>query len=341
MQQYSGKVNLSTIPNQKTISNQKLQPWHQQLAKKIKGSKRFQKKSKEVKEIEQQLSKNYHPQKVKYQDLIPLRPDYVRLPSAEARKRAKQEIGQTITSIEQSLSTTELEQITEKLLETERFQLPKVKVAAGLHYQPISYSEKEKNLKKELQKIKERKKITVAVEPTPELIALNKKIDDLQKIKLEKAKITRKLPRDRDPRELRLEQEFRTTQNLLAKALKNPSLLLGKFRVKKRSAGKTKIEQNARDEVQRILARIDGALEKPLNELLQVNQDLLNLEKTPLETGKKISKAVSMPKQSTLESAKLQQEKTQVEKELREERVPVIKKTEELLAIDQKLAELN
>jgi len=171
--------------------------------------------------------------------------------------------------------------------------------------------------------------------------ALNKKIDDLQKIKLEKAKITRKLPRDRDPRELRLEQEFRTTQNLLAKALKNPSLLLGKFRVKKRSAGKTKIEQNARDEVQRILARIDGALEKPLNELLQVNQDLLNLEKTPLETGKKISKAVSMPKQSTLESAKLQQEKTQVEKELREERVPVIKKTEELLAIDQKLAELN
>ena len=340
LQQYSGKVNLSTIPNQKTISNQKLQPWHQQLAKKIKGSKRFQKKSKEVKEIEQQLSKNYHPQKVKYQDLIPLRPDYVRLPSAEARKRAKQEIGQTITSIEQSLSTTELEQITEKLLETERFQLPKVKVAAGLHYQPISYSEKEKNLKKELQKIKERKKITVAVEPTPELIALNKKIDDLQKIKLEKAKITRKLPRDRDPRELRLEQEFRTTQNLLAKALKNPSLLLGKFRVKKRSAGKTKIEQNARDEVQRILARIDGALEKPLNELLQVNQDLLNLEKTPLETGKKISKAVSMPKQSTLESAKLQQEKTQVEKELREERVPVIKKTEELLAIDQKLAEL-
>ncbi|HLC81461.1 MAG TPA: hypothetical protein VJH68_02285 [Candidatus Nanoarchaeia archaeon] len=340
----------------------RIQQLHLQLAKKIKYSTAFSRKTAEVKEIEQRISQSYQPPQAKYLNLIPALPRYAAQPSYQARKRVKKEVKQMMAAIERSLPGSALEkiaqQLTQQLSEVKKYQPAKAKVVSEPYQQqplPLLSSEKINYLVQELEKtteqekIKLRRKLAAPIKLTPELVAINETINGLQKAEKQKAKVFRAWPTAKSYDQLRLKKELLETQGLLARAIMNPSLLLEKFKPKKASRQQSLLEQKARQETLAIKARIDSQIEKNNTELLHIEEDLLTLEKMPLKKGKMISKMVTLPLLSRMEYDSFQREIMVMERKLAgengrrlmDEKFLSAEKSQELLAVERKLAELQ
>ncbi len=139
-----------------------------------------------------------------------------------------------------------------------------------------------------------------------------------------------------------IEQELRTTENLLSKIATSTNITLNQLSRKIKSKFKLSTGRQARKEVKRVLAKIDSAVRQPVKELLQIKQELSKLEKIKLQTGKIVSKSASWPHSSLIKPEFLRQEKTTIEKKLMNKpRLEKINPTPELLAIEQQLAQLN
>ena len=198
-------------------------------------------------------------------------------------------------------------------------------------------SEKKAALQKEIEK----KKRIIKDQPiriTPEIALINKKLDETNKAALQKNKVTIRLPRIESSESLRIRKEFRAIQNILARSFKDPSLLLGKFR--KRNWQLTEVERRAKDEVIRIMRRIEGDNSLPQNELLQIEQSLRILDTIPLEAGKLVRRSSGKVEPSRVEQAFLQQELDQIIPMRIDRPVIIAKKTSELLEIESKLARI-
>src|SRR3989344_376571 len=198
-------------------------------------------------------------------------------------------------------------------------------------------SEKKAALQKEIEK----KKRIIKDQPiriTPEIALINKKLDETNKAALQKNKVTIRLPRIESSESLRIRKEFRAIQNILARSFKDPSLLLGKFR--KRNRQLTEVERRAKDEVIRIMRRIEGDNPLPQNELLQIEQSLRILDTIPLEAGKLVRRSSGKVEPSRVEQAFLQQELDQIIPMRIDRPVIIAKKTSELLEIESKLARI-
>jgi hypothetical protein len=335
MSAYQGQV--KPVKNAK----KKIKEMHAKISKNIADSKTVARKTKSIDKINRKIIKKYQPQRVKYHSLEPLLPEYIVPASDDAMKRADKEVKQILNKAESLVSYDALKEVREKILAAEYYKPSKVRVGNIREFKTLPYQEKPDYLNKELSRVGKRKIFKDKITITPELIALNKKISNIAKAKLQKNKVAVKIKKEKDPNELRLEKELQDTRSILARAIKDPSILLGKLKTKVVDRKKLAAEKKAKSEVLRILAKIDGALERPPNKLLQIKKDLDNLKNVQIETGKKITKQVKYPVTSNFENQILKREQLIIEKKIANEPEKLILKNKDLLEVERKLAELK
>lgn len=308
---------------------QQMIQWHKLVKERIKRSKRYQYRTKEVKNINQLISNGILIKPVKHLDFSPMEGIPSPLPK-KTREKVRTEVQQIISRIKPSSEA--LIDIEKMILE--KFEPSKVKIRSRSAFKPLAYDEKTSYLKNELQW----KKKSVKDEPvkiTPEMELINKKLFETKNAKLQKNKVMQKLPHRNPAESRRLKKEFREIQTIIAKSFRDPTILLGKFR--KRSSHLEETEKKARREVFKIMKRIEGENPPPPSELLQVEKRLNLLNNIPLEKGKIITRSSGKIIPSVVEKDFLQQELNRIK-----EYQPniVIKKTKELLEIESKLARI-